>query len=129
MELGLKENPNVTQRSITIPGAGDSGTLEETPGVIYPLLVSKKKNPKIPNNSSDGSDTIICRAGQIVESVCLDVIYWEAVGKKKKKIPRSHHQLFIAAIQALSGQMLDGKRSCRKAPCAGTQHPADLPRL
>ena len=41
MELGLKENSNVTQCSITIPGAGDSGVLEETPSVVYPLLVSK----------------------------------------------------------------------------------------
>lgn len=58
--------------------------LEETPSVIYPLLVSKKKTQKSPNNSSDGSDTTICRASQIVESVYLEVIYWEAVGKKKK---------------------------------------------
>lgn len=57
--------------------------LEETPSVIYPLLVSKKKTQKSPNNSSDGSDTTICRASQIVESVYLEVIYWEAVGKKK----------------------------------------------
>lgn len=43
MELGLEENPNVTQCSITIPGAGGSGLLEETPTIIYPLLVSKKE--------------------------------------------------------------------------------------
>lgn len=101
--------------------------LEETPSVIYPLLVSKKKTQKSPNNSSDGSDTTICRASQIVESVYLEVIYWEAVGKKNN-VPNSHHQFFTAAIQALLGQPLDGKRSCGKAPYPDTQHLADLPR-
>lgn len=61
MELGLKENPNVRQHSITIPGAGDSGVSEVTPWIIYPLLVSKKKHQKIPNNSSDGSDISLGR--------------------------------------------------------------------
>lgn len=46
MELGLEENPNVTQCSTTIPGAGDSGVLEEAAGVIDLLLVSRKKNEK-----------------------------------------------------------------------------------
>jgi len=44
----------------------------------------QEEKTEIANNSSDGSDTTICRAGQTVESVYLELIYWEAVGKKKK---------------------------------------------
>lgn len=131
MELGLEENPNVMQGSVTIPGAGDSGGLEETPSVIYPLLVSKKKTHKIPNNSSDGSDAIIRRAGQ--QKVFGSDLLGSSGRKKKKKkesnIPKSHHQLFIAALQTFSGQPLDGKRSCGKTPCTCTWRPVDLPRL
>lgn len=127
MVLGLKEYPNVMQASITIPGAGDSGVLEETPGVIYPLLVSKKKYQK----------------SQIIHLMALTPPSAEPAGRerlfgndllgssreKKNKIPKSHHQLSIAVIQVLSGQPLGGKQSCGKAPCAGAQRPVDLPRL
>lgn len=125
MELGLKENPNVRQHSITIPGAGDSGVSEVTPGIVYPLLVSKKRHQKFQIIHLMDL-TFLCSAGQIVGNIYLGVIYWEAV-EGKQKSPNSTISYSQLLFRPFWGKPLDGKWSCGNSACAGTQHPAGLP--
>lgn len=121
MELGLKENPNVRRHSITIPGAGDSGVSQVTPGIIYPLLVSKKKHQKSQIIHLDGSDISLQSCPDSGKHLFGSDLLGSTGGeRKKKKSPNSTIDYSQLPFRPFRGKPLDGKWSCGNSPCAGT---------